>query len=337
MSVISLTGFADTYTLTPKEEKQIFEESEDWIDDMPTGLQDRISDAVMHALRGFNNELVSFRTQPDVPEDVYPNVNVKEVLLGQAGDMKVRVYKSKSLKSINKIPTLIYFHGGGWTMGSLNASERFCRALAASGKSNVISVDYSMAPENSYNSIVSQCAEAIELINSNIKDIDHSLVSLGGDGAGANLAINAYLLLKSKKTTFNIKSLVLYYPLLSLDFNKTSNSWSEYDKGYGLDLRVIEAYSEAISGNNPVIQIAASPLKLGNPALKTFPPVLMITSGRDIVLDDTKGFADKLRRQGVKVSEVVFPGALHGFITDNVQNTAFKKAVEITQLFLTNK
>ena len=154
-----LEGSAQNYILSQKEQKQILEEAENWIDDMPDGLDDRISDAVNHAMHGFLSEIQYFRNYADTTGIGKYKVTVKDLNGGKNEDIKLRFYSSNSL---NDSPLLIYFHGGGWSVGSIQTSDKFCRALASLGKVKVISVEYPLAPENPFPSAINKCVEAVQ-------------------------------------------------------------------------------------------------------------------------------------------------------------------------------
>lgn len=303
-----------SYSLTAKEQKQILEEAENWIDDMPEGMNDRLSDAVAHALHGFYSEVNYFRNYADTTGIDKYKVTVKDINGGRNEDIQMRLYSAGTAK---ETPLLIYIHGGGWSIGSIKVSDKYCRALASTGKVKVVSVEYPMAPDHPYPAAINKCAEAVEYIAGKSAQWDFSptKISLGGDGAGGNIAIEVYQKLQGKE---RIKSLVLYYPLLEKSGTLDAKSKREYGRGYGFDSRLWESFVQAYNGGNT-----------NYPA--TLPPTLMISAGRDIIIDQEKSFAN-----AYSVIELVqFDGALHGFITDGHQPTAFKKAAEITELFLT--
>lgn len=314
LAALSINCFAFNYTLSKNEQKQILEEAENWIDGMPDGLNDRMSDAVQHAMHGFYSEIDYFRNAADtVGINKYP-VTIKKINGGNNQDIGMHLYTASSTPGNS--PLLIYFHGGGWSVGSLKTVDKFCRALAAKGNIKIVSVEYPLSPENPYPAAVNKCKEAVEFIltKNNEWKFDLNKVSLGGDGSGGNLSLVTFSHLSNKKA---IKSIVLYYPLLQTSGSLDPASKREYGRGYGFDSRLWEAFVAAYK----------------SPDYNYFdnlPPVLMISAGRDIIIQEEKDFA----LSGNNITMVEFDGALHGFITDGHQMTAFKKAVEITDLFL---
>ena len=317
VSAITFMGLADTFSLTKAEQQQILNEADNWIDNMPDGLQDRLSDAVNHAMKGFFSEAEYFRNFRDTVGIGEYKVNIKNFQGGLNANIPMRLYSPVKKKNTGKLPLLIYFHGGGWSLGSLDTSERFCRALASEGNIMVISVSYPMAPENPYPGALSICESAVEYLIAKAPEFDaeSTKISLGGDGAGGNLALEVYRKLPSKT---KINSLVLYYPILNVTGELNASDKRTYGRGYGFDSRLWEAFLTAYNGEDDYSN-------------KTLPPTLLISAGRDIIISDAKDFKSK----HPQITLVEFTGAIHGFITDRQQKTAFKKAVSFTDRFLT--
>jgi len=226
------------------------------------------------------------------------------------------------------LPLLIYLHGGGWTFGSINSCSRFCDAIAASGAARVLAIDYSLAPESPFPAALNDCTTALKYAHANatILKTSPTLISIGGDSAGGNLAAATAL----KCSHLPIRSLILFYPVTKA-YADDSESWNKYGHGYGLDADLMaefnKAYTIRTTPYNPLISISLA--KTGN--LAKLPPTLLVGAGRDILRDQGKEFADHL--PGI-VRRVEFPGAVHLFITVPGQPTAFKKAVELSIDFL---
>lgn len=316
VSTLVLSTFAGTFSVSPKEHQQMLDEAENWIDDMPDGLQDRLSDAVNHAMSGFFNEVQYFRSLADTTGIRKFRVNIKDIQGGKGENIPMRIYKAT--KTVSKqLPLLIYFHGGGWSVGSIGATDKFCRALASAGNVMVVSVEYPLAPEHPYPAGIETCKEAVDYICKHVQEWggSSSLISLGGDGAGGNLALNLY---QQLPTSINIKSLVLYYPLIYSNGSLDLKNKKEFGRGYGFDSRVWEAFINAYNDKS-------------KPTFDRMPPVLLITAGRDIIINEEKEFSSLSN----KITYIQFDGAIHGFITDGHQPTAFTKAVDLTDRFLT--
>lgn len=315
VSAFTCCVFAGTIVLTPQEQHKITEEAEDWIDNMPEGMQDRLADAVLHSLRGFYNEIDLFRNYCDTSEINKYDVKVTDITSNNISVAGMRLYQPKTdIKT--PMPLLIYFHGGGWSMGSLNSVEKFCRALVSEGNVIVVSVDYPLAPQHPYPAAINTINSTLPYIFSQAKTWGSSetKISLGGDGAGGRLAMDAYAALSEK---LQIQSLVLYYPLVNTTGNLSTDKKREFGRGYGFDSRLWESY---------VLAYAAKEV---TPSI-TLPPTLLISAGRDIIIDQE----ENLVKENKKVFYVEFEGAIHGFITDGQQKTAFNKAVKLTDAFL---
>lgn len=318
VSAMAVNAIAETFSVDQKTQTQINAEAEDWMDNIPDGMMDRLSDAVEHATHGFYNEINYFRNFADTTGIKNYKVEVKDFKGGEGLNIPMRLYTSKTNKSGNN-PLLIYFHGGGWTLGSINTTDKYCRALASEGNVTVVSVEYPLAPENPYPSALTTGCEAVKYLikNSNSLGFAPDLISLGGDGAGGNLALNIY---ESLPADIKIKSLVLYYPMIKSEGQLEPTDKRKYGRGYGFDSRLWESFISTYGGK------ALS-------FTKPLPPTLLITAGRDIIVSQEKEFS--LRQPQVKYLELT--SALHGFITDGQQKTAFNTAVRLTDLFLMDK
>lgn len=333
---------------TEKEKIAFLNEADDFIDDMAEGLQDRQCDAVLHALRGQTGELTNIRRSRDITVELSDKVERKDITGdGSARGIKMRLYRPKSSGSDkSELPLLVYFHGGGWVLGSINSCASYCDALAASGKVMVLAVDYSLAPETPYPSGLMDCVSAVEYAASHVEEWGGSisLISLGGDSSGGNLAVATALYLQEQPQHEKLKSLVLFYPVVKA-YADNSASWKEYSRGYGLDSRLMNSFNEAYvnsastnvdNKNSDVHNPLISPAEAEDSQLAKLPPVLIIGAERDILYDQGKGFADNLKKVGNDVEHVEFTGAVHLFITVKGQPTAFSKAVALSSAFLEN-
>lgn len=329
LSVIAFMAFADSFSVSPQLQSQMLKEADDWIDDMPVGLHDRLSDAIYHSLQGFNGEVEGLRQLKDTTGLSDYQVIVENV----KGDIPMRLYKSDiSTPETSPLPLLIYFHGGGWSLGSIEMSDRFCRALVSKGGVRVLSVDYPLAPEHPYPAAVDFCEKAIDFVTKNAVNYGSSpeLVSIGGDGAGGNLALSAFI--KNPEKFKSLRSIVLFYPLLEVTQPLDKDSKRKFGRGHGLDSRLWEAFVAGYlnKADTDGADFILDPLTSPDNIWENLPPVLLISAGRDIIIDREIELSKKTQA----INYVNFEGAIHGFITDNHQPSAFNKAVEITSAFL---
>ncbi len=318
--------------LSEKESAAMLNEADDYIDEIAEGQQDRQADAIYHSLHGTGGELAALRERENKDEPVADGVVRKDIAgEGETRGIKMRLYSPSSPKG--KLPLLVFFHGGGWTTGGINSSAEFCDAVAATGDALVLAADYSSAPEAPYPAPVEDAGAIIRYAIDHAGEFGSSpeLVSIGGESSGANIALSA---LFNEEESGKVKSMVLFYPIVKVG-NDRSSSWKEYSRGYGLDGRLMEAYTAAyLSNGSRNDDPGVSPALAEDSHLKSLPPVLMVSAERDILSDQGKEFAEHLEKLGVKTVRIELPGTVHGFISKEGQPTAFRKSVELTRSFL---
>ena len=148
-------------------------------------------------------------------------------------EVKIRIYKPNN--NVRPSTGMIYIHGGGWIMGDLDSHDSVCVDLSIDCNVVVISIDYSLSPENPYPIALNQCFSLyLQYLNQNFffKKLNLKNILIAGDSAGGNLS--AALNLKIKKENLPLpKGLILIYPCLSLDFN--SPSYIKYSNAPILD------------------------------------------------------------------------------------------------------
>lgn len=310
------------YTLSSDDNDIMKEQADAFLRDLPTGLQHRQMLAIREAVNGDTGSLNAVRQARNTPPDTPSNVCVRMLT------PSLRLYEPKDCKD-KKLPLLIYFHGGGWTFGSLNSCGRFCAAMATSGQLKVMAVDYRLAPEYPFPAGFDDCVKAVRfaLDNALSLGIDDARISVGGDSAGGNLAIAASL---SDSCVGKIESLLLFYPVTKA-YADNSQSWRLYGAGYGLDAELMCEFNCAyLAGRDALCRyISVGDCEAG--VLRKLPRTLLIAAGRDILRDQGEEFSQKVGKRLVRVE---FPHAVHLFITVPGQDKAFAKAVDFATDFL---
>ena len=229
---------------------------------------------------------------------------------GPAGPIAVRVYRSELRE---KLPALIYFHGGGYVIGNLDSHDRLCRALANASGCAVIAVDYRLAPEHKYPAAVDDSYAATRYIAEHAVEfnIDSNRIAVGGDSAGGSLATVVCLLSRDRGGP-HLKYQLLIYPWVS--FSDQSPSMQQYAKDHfltrdGLDWFAANYLPSRESGLEP----SASPLNATD--FRGLPPALIITAECDPLRDQGEAYAHKLQSAGVRAELKRYEGMIHPFVS----------------------
>jgi acetyl esterase len=231
-----------------------------------------------------------------------------------AGSIPARVYTPKTLrKAAGLAPCVVFFHGGGWTIGNLDSHDVVCRKLADEGQSIVISVDYRLAPEHKFPAAVDDAITATKWIADNAKQlgVDASRLMVGGDSSGGNLAAVVAISARDGNGPA-IAGQLLIYP--AIDFAMTHPSHSEPETSILLTHSVIRWFRDNyLNGTADVGDWRASPARANT--LIGLPPAYVLTAGGDPLRDEGDEYARRLKEAGVPVTYRTFPGQFHGFFT----------------------
>jgi len=227
---------------------------------------------------------------------------------GPGGPMGVRMYRPKDpLRA-----ALVYFHGGGWVIGSLEGADGTCRLLANRSRCLVISIGYRLAPETKFPGPVEDAYAAVRWVADNTADlrIDPARIAVGGSSAGGNLAAAAALVARDSggpKIAFQ----VLIVPVTELSSRAASHR--EFAEGYGLTSADMEWFGRHyVRTEADADEPHASVLRAD---LHDMPPAFVITAECDPLRDDGEAYAEKLRKLGIAARYKRYPGMFHGFMS----------------------
>jgi acetyl esterase len=230
-----------------------------------------------------------------------------EVRLLATQNYALRVYRPVRDQTL---PALVYFHGGGWTIGDVDTHDVLCRQLALGARCVVVSVDYRLAPEYPFPAAVEDCFAATRYVAENAAKLKIRGIAVAGDSAGGNLAATVALLARDgggPALAFQL----LIYP--ATDQRGGTASYERNAEGYMLTRDVMQYFRRAyLPDDKDWTDWRASPLLAKSHA--NLPPALVITAGYDPLLDEGRAYADRLRAAGVKVSYREFADMIHGFV-----------------------
>jgi len=243
------------------------------------------------------------------PESVASTEN--RLIAAPEGEIPIRIYTPAADAPR---PAAVFFHGGGWVLGSLDTHEMVCTAVAHRAGAVVIAVDYRLAPEHKFPAAVTDCYAATVWVadNANRLGIDPRRLCVCGDSAGGNLA--AVVALKSRDEGGpEIALQTLIYPVMDLSSFNTS-SYREFAEGHSLTKPLMEWFRDnylmsSEDGKDP----HASPLLARD--LRGLPPTLIITAECDPLVDEDEAYARRLKEAGVPVTYTRYAGMIHPFFT----------------------
>lgn len=226
----------------------------------------------------------------------------------EVGKVRVLAY---GLEDATILPLYVNIHGSGFTMGHAEMDDRFMPGIAAKAGVKIVSIDYSLAPEAMFPVALNECYAVVKYAKEHAAElgIDPENLAIGGQSAGGNLSA-AVCLLQAERKEFVLKALVLDYPPLDIHTDPYLKPQPKKALRPGMCRLFDAAYAgDREAARNPLI----SPYYATLDRLRSFPPTLVITAGRDSLAAETEAFKDKLIEAGVEVAFRRFEGARHGF------------------------
>jgi acetyl esterase/lipase len=258
---------------------------------------------VEEARRNFDADFAEVGSGEDVAE-------IREHRVPVDGPQGQTIAVREFRPSAESLPTVVYFHGGGWLLGSLDSHQAVCRALANATRAAVFSVDYRRGPESRFPTAVEDAYAATVWVADNAEALGlvPNKLALAGDSAGGNLATVVAMLARDRGGPEPAMQ-VLAYPVTTTDL---SIGFDDSYEGFFLYRDELQWHQDNYlpdpdRASDPLV----SPLDHGE--LSGLPPTLVLTAQCDPLHAQGELYADALRRAGVPVEHRQWPGMVHGF------------------------
>ena len=208
-------------------------------------------------------------------------------------------------------PVIVYFHGGGWVIASLDIYEASCRALCNTTDSIVVSVAYRLAPENKYPAAVNDAYQATQWVlnNASVFNGKSSQVTVCGESAGGNLAAVTCLKASNENGIMPVAQ-ILIYPVT--DARMQTSSMRDFTDTLPLYNKMMPWFwNHYLENENQKNEMYVSPLLAES--LKDLPPAFIVTAEYDPLRDEGEAYAERLAKDGVNVKAKRYEGMVHEF------------------------
>lgn len=226
---------------------------------------------------------------------------------GPAGPIHARLFDAAATREPG--PALLFFHGGGFVVGSVDTHAPACAEIARALGMPVVSVDYRLAPEHRWPAAPDDCEAAARWLATSPAELDRSVTSLVlcGDSAGGNLAIVTAMALRDAPAAIPVIVQAPLYP--AADMSREYPSFDEYAEGYLLTRDTMRWFADAYAADLP--HARTSPLAHD---LAGMPPAVVLTAGLDPIRDQGRAYAAALIQAGVPTVFQEAAGNIHGFL-----------------------
>ena len=211
-------------------------------------------------------------------------------------------------------PVILFFHGGGFTVGDLDTHDRVQRMLAHHSGAAVVAVDYSLSPEAKFPQALRECTGVAAHLTAHGAQwgLDGSRLAFAGDSAGSGLSIGGALLLRDEDPDVfaQLRSLLLIYGGFGLRDSATRRLWGgDWD---GMKMDDLAGFMDALySSEADARSVYVNPLEAD---VRGLPPVFLRSAELDPLADDSRAFAEVLRRAGQEHEHREVPGVLHSYV-----------------------
>ncbi len=243
------------------------------------------------------------------PADPEPVAEVwDDTMPGPGGDISVRIYRPPG----DRLPILVYAHGGGFVFCDLDSHDGLCRNIANRIPAIVISIAYRLAPENQWPDATEDVYAVAQWAAHNADAVGGNArrVVVAGDSAGGNLAAVTAVMARDRGGP-SIAAQLLIYPVIAADFD--NESYRLFGKGFYNPKPALQWYwDQYVPVHADREHPYASPLRAN---LAGLPPAVIVTAGHDPLRDEGSAYADGLEAAGVVTVRCPFEGGIHGFMT----------------------
>ncbi|OTG62631.1 alpha/beta hydrolase [Acinetobacter silvestris] len=282
-----------------------------------------IGDDVIHSRKQFEVQMQSIIHKPT------SIAFVEDIRLPlQSGSIYARHYHPAPNK---KLPMIVFYHGGGFVVGSVETHDEVCRLIAIHAKVQVLSIEYPLAPEAGPRDVIQSCEDALAWVYQNRRHfkILKNRIAVAGDSAGGN--ISAVVAQRTVNAAYAPQAQFLIYP--AVDFKSRHPSFYAYKDGLvltGTDIDFVTDYY----ADRYKVAMDDSIISPTYGSLRKLAPAYVITAGHDVLHDEGKIYAYKLRQNGVKVHYHDYEDQTHGFINlTPVSKKAKKYLIEMSKDF----
>tara|TARA_R110000868_G_scaffold56546_3_gene174934 strand:+ start:1729 stop:2715 length:987 start_codon:yes stop_codon:yes gene_type:complete len=244
--------------------------------------------------------------------DRSPIVDSKEIdIQGSHGSIPTRIYSPRDGAPYPR-PLLVFFHGGGSIMGSLDSYDALCQDLCNGSGCIVVAVSYRLAPEHAFSVAVDDCHEATLWAHAHAGEFggDAGRLAVGGESGGGGLAAIITQIARQEGAP-SIKFQMLMYPWVGS--RGESQSMREFAKGYFFEAEALEMFTDLNFPNRADLKNwRVAPI--WSERFDNLPPAFVLTAGADILRDDAEEYARRLSDAGVPVELSRYDSTIHGFM-----------------------
>lgn len=228
--------------------------------------------------------------------------------------IRARLYQAVEPSWAEPAPALIYYHGGGFTVGSVDTHDALCRMFARDGKCTVLSVDYRLAPEHKFPTAVNDAFDALVWLHAHAAEfgIDAGRLAVGGDSAGGTLATVCAVLARDAGIALSLQLLI--YP--GTTGYQETDSHSRLADGFLLSGETIQWFFDQYvrdASDRDDWRFAPLDGTRGAPEFGGLAPAWIATAEYDPLSDEGDAYAKKLRDHGNEVTLRRYPGMIHEF------------------------
>jgi len=246
----------------------------------------------------------------DLPGEELP-VETVHLPLRDGASIGARLYRGFPLDA-GLAPLLLFFHGGGYVLGSLDSHDSLCRSLASGAACNVLSVDYRLAPERRFPTAFHDAEDALTWLRDHGTGLGLNMdrLAIGGDSVGGTLATALCIAERDKASAPMPLLQLLLYPCTAAVQNTASHE--RFAIGYLLERDNLQwMFSQYLRDDKDRYDWRFAPLEAAN--LQGLPPAHIVLAEYDPLVDEGRLYAARLEAAGVAVRLEVYPGMLHDF------------------------
>ncbi|WP_257168836.1 alpha/beta hydrolase [Bradyrhizobium sp. SRS-191] len=254
-------------------------------------------------------------SSPLLDVDPPPLPHERQLSLPMRGGAAIaaRLYAPRTPDCAEPLPVLLYMHGGGFVVGSLESHQPLCRGLASDSNAAVLSIGYRLAPEHRFPTAFEDCVDALAWIGREgpAAGLDPRRIAVGGDSAGGTLAAALAIAARDDRTLPQPLLQVLAYPGLSPQ--QITESYAKYGSGFLLERETVDwFFNHYLRNDGDRMDWRFAPLAA--PDLAGVAPAMLLLPEFDPLVAEGRDYAARLLAAGVQVDLKIYPGMIHEFL-----------------------